>query len=130
MQERLTPTEASPYSALSAKSLLGSYWSTSRSWRSVVYPEKQCGFRAERSTVFSNRQLQESEQQMPLHIAFIDLTNAFDLFNRDGLLGSPKVRLPTDRAECLPLILRQHTTLLCLSALRRDLVLPCRVTDS
>ena len=44
-----------------------------------VYPESQCGFQAGRSTidmVFSLRQLQEKfrEQQMPLHIAFIDLT--------------------------------------------------------
>ena len=49
-----------------------------------VYPESQCGFRAERSTVdmvFSLRQLQEKcrEQQMPLYVAFIDLTKAFDL---------------------------------------------------
>ena len=55
-----------------------------------VYPESQCGFRAERSTidmVFSLRQLQEKcrEQQMPLYVAFIDLTKAFDLVSRDGL---------------------------------------------
>ena len=55
-----------------------------------VYPESQCGFRAGRSTidmVFSLRQLQEKcrEQQMPLYIAFIDLTKAFDLVSRDGL---------------------------------------------
>ena len=55
-----------------------------------VYPESQCGFRANRSTidmVFSNRQLQEKcrEQQKPLYIAFIDLTKAFDLVSRDGL---------------------------------------------
>ena len=55
-----------------------------------VYPESQCGFRAERSTidmVFSLRQLQEKcrEQQMPLYIAFIDLTKAFDLVCREGL---------------------------------------------
>ena len=55
-----------------------------------VYPESQCGFRAERSTidmVFSLRQLQEKcrEQQMPLYIAFIDLTKAFDLVGREGL---------------------------------------------
>ena len=48
-----------------------------------VYLESQCGFRAERSTVnkvFSLRQLQEkcSEQQMPLLVAFIDLSKAFD----------------------------------------------------
>ena len=46
-----------------------------------VYPESQCGFRANRSTtdmVFSLRQLQEKcrEQQQPLFVALIDLTNA------------------------------------------------------
>ena len=49
-----------------------------------IYPESQCGFRAERSTIymlFSLRQLQEKcrEQHMPLYIAFIDLTKVFDL---------------------------------------------------
>ena len=53
-----------------------------------IYPESQCGFRAERSTIdmiFSLRQLQEKyrEQHMPLYIAFIDLTKAFDLVSRD-----------------------------------------------
>ncbi|GAA6071721.1 uncharacterized protein LOC117871822, partial [Tachysurus ichikawai] len=57
---------------------------------SRIYPESQCGFRAGRSTVdmiFSLRQLQEKccEQQMPLYIAFIDLTKAFDLLSRSGL---------------------------------------------
>ena len=57
---------------------------------SRVYPESQCGFRAGRSTIdmiFSLRQLQEKcqEQQMPLYIAFIDLTKAFDLVSRSGL---------------------------------------------
>ena len=55
-----------------------------------VYPESQCGFRAQRSTidmVFSLRQLQEKcrEQNLPLYVAFIDLTKAFDLVSRDGL---------------------------------------------
>ena len=55
-----------------------------------IYPESQCGFRAKRSTidmVFSLRQLQEKcrEQHMPLYVAFIDLTKAFDLVSRDGL---------------------------------------------
>ena len=55
-----------------------------------VYPESQCGFRAGRSTadmIFSIRQLQEKcrEQQMPLFVAFIDLTKAFDLVSREGL---------------------------------------------
>ena len=65
-----------------------------------VYPESQCGFRAGRSTidmVFSLRQVQEKcrEQQMPLHIAFIDLTKAFDLVSRDGLFQIlPKIGCP------------------------------------
>ena len=55
-----------------------------------VYPESQCGFRANRSTndmIFSIRQLQEKcrEQRMPLYMVFIDLTKAFDLVSRDGL---------------------------------------------
>ena len=55
-----------------------------------IYPESQCGFRANRSTIdmiFSIRQLQEKckEQQKPLFMAFIDLTKAFDLVSRDGL---------------------------------------------
>lgn len=57
-----------------------------------VYPESQCGFRAERSTldmIFSLRQLQEKcrEQQKPLYVAFIDLTKAFDLVSRVGLFN-------------------------------------------
>jgi hypothetical protein len=55
-----------------------------------IYPESQCGFRAERSTIdmiISLRQLQEKsrEQKQPLYIAFVDLTKAFDLVSRDGL---------------------------------------------
>ena len=55
-----------------------------------VYPESQCGFRSNRSTVdmiFSLRQLQEKcrEQQRPLFVAFIDLTKAFDSVSREGL---------------------------------------------
>ncbi|KAL0191946.1 hypothetical protein M9458_010242, partial [Cirrhinus mrigala] len=57
---------------------------------SHIYPESQCGFRAGQSTIdmiFSLRQLQEKcrEQQMPLYVAFIDLTKAFDLVSRSGL---------------------------------------------
>ncbi|MCP4267312.1 MAG: hypothetical protein GY777_17355, partial [Candidatus Brocadiaceae bacterium] len=57
-----------------------------------VYPESQCGFRSKRSTtdmIFSVRQLQEkcNEQNMPLYIAFIDLTKAFDLVSREGLFA-------------------------------------------
>ena len=55
-----------------------------------IYPEAQCGFRSRRSTIdmiFSVRQLQEKcrEQQLPLYLAFIDLTKAFDLVSRSGL---------------------------------------------
>ena len=58
-----------------------------------VYPESQCGFRANRSTIdmiFFLKQLQEKcrEQRLPLFVAFIDLTKAFDLVSRDGLLRS------------------------------------------
>ena len=54
-----------------------------------VYPESQCGFRSNRSTIdmiFSVRQLQEKcrEQQKPLFLAFIDLTKAFDMVSRNG----------------------------------------------
>ena len=65
-----------------------------------VYPELQCGFCANRSTVdmiFSLRQLQEKcrEQRQPLFIAFIDLTKAFDLVSRDGLFKIlPKIGCP------------------------------------
>ena len=57
---------------------------------SRVYPESQCGFRAGRSTIdmiFSVCQLQEKcrEQGMPLYVAFIDLTKAFDLVSRKEL---------------------------------------------
>ena len=56
-----------------------------------IYPESQCGFRSKRSPmdiIFSIRQLQEKcreQQQMPLYIAFIDLTKALDLVSRQGL---------------------------------------------
>ena len=78
-----------PYAALSAKYLA-----------ECTYPESQCGFRAERSTIdmiFSLRQLQETcrEQDMPLYIAFIGLTKAFDLVSRDGLFEVlPKIGCP------------------------------------
>ncbi|XP_062615832.1 uncharacterized protein LOC134277519 [Saccostrea cucullata] len=70
-----------------------------------VYPEAQCGFRAERSTidmVFSLRQLQEKcrEQRRPLYIAFIDLTKAFDLVSRQGLFTL------LHRIGCPPKLLR------------------------
>ena len=56
----------------------------------TIYPESQCGFRAERSTIdmiFTLAQLQEKcrEQRQPLYVAFVDLTKAFDLVSRSGL---------------------------------------------
>ena len=65
-----------------------------------IYPESECGFRAGRSTIdiiFSLRQLHEKcrEQHMPMCIAFIDLTKAFDLVSRDGLfMVLPKTGCP------------------------------------
>ena len=47
--------------------------------------------------IFSRRQLPEKcrEQRMPLHIAFIDLTKAFDLVSRDGVFKVlPKIGCP------------------------------------
>ena len=57
-----------------------------------IYPESQCGFRSGRSTtdmIFSVRQIQEKcrEQNRPLHIAFVDLTKAFDMVSREGLFA-------------------------------------------
>ena len=65
-----------------------------------INPESQCGFRAERSTidmVFYLRQLQDKcrEQQMPLYIAFIDLTMSCDLVSKDDLFKVlPKIGCP------------------------------------
>ena len=79
-----------------------------------IYPESQCGFRAKRSTVdmiFSIRQLQEKckEQNMPLYVAFIDLTKAFDLVSREGLFKIlPKVGCPP---KLLSLIASFHTNM-------------------
>ena len=55
-----------------------------------VYPESQCGFRVQRSTIdmiFALRQLQGKcqEQKQSLFIVFVDLTKAFDLVSRKGL---------------------------------------------
>lgn len=55
-----------------------------------LLPESQCGFRRDRGTVdmiFTVRQLQEKarEQNRDLHMAFIDLTKAFDSVNREFL---------------------------------------------
>lgn len=70
-----------------------------------VYPESQCAFRANRSTidmVFSLRQLQEKcrEQNRPLYLAFIDLTKAFDLVSREGLFAL------LERIGCPPTLLK------------------------
>ena len=79
-----------------------------------IYPESQCGFRAKRSTVdmiFSIRQLQEKckEQNMPLYVAFIDLTKAFDLVSREGLFKIlPKIGCPP---KLLSLIESFHTNM-------------------
>ena len=74
-----------------------------------IYPEAQCGFRAERSTIdmiFSLRQLQEKcrEQRRPLYIAFIDLTKAFNLVSRSGLFTL------LQRIGCPPKLLRIITS--------------------
>ena len=73
-----------------------------------VYPESQCGFRANRSTtdmVFSLRQLQEKcrEQQQPLFVAFIDLTKAFDLYCSESwtLCAQQERNLNTFHMRCL-----------------------------
>lgn len=69
-----------------------------------IYPEAQCGFRAGRSTtdmIFSVRQLQKKacEQQQPLHLAFVDLTKAFDLVDRQSLF------VVLQKAGCPPTLL-------------------------
>ena len=67
-----------------------------------MYPESQCGHRSKQSTtdiIFSVHQLQEKRngQNMPLYIAFIDLTKAFDLMNREGLFAILlKIRCPSN----------------------------------
>ena len=55
-----------------------------------VFPETQCGFRGNRSTVdmiFCLRQLQEkcTEQDRPLYMVFVDFSKAFDAVGRTGL---------------------------------------------
>ena len=70
----------------------------------VFRSESRCGFRPGRSTtdmIFSLRQVQEKcrEQRMPFYITFIDLTKAFDLVSRRGLLEILK------RIGCSPRLL-------------------------
>ena len=55
-----------------------------------ILPESQCGFRPSRGTadmIFTARQLQEKcrEHKLPLYMAFIDLTKAFDTVDRQAL---------------------------------------------
>ncbi|BHF74133.1 hypothetical protein SprV_0401721700 [Sparganum proliferum] len=55
-----------------------------------LLPESQCGFRRHRGTtdmIFAARQLQEKCQEMRTHLysTFVDLTEAFDTVNREGL---------------------------------------------
>ena len=87
---------------------------------SHIYPESQCGFRAGWSTVdmvFSLHQLQEKcrEQLMPLYLAFIDLTKAFDLVSRSRLfkllqkMGCPPPPRPTCRGDIIPWQHAQHS---------------------
>ena len=69
-----------------------------------VYPEAQCGFRPRRSTtdmIFSVRQLQEKarEQRQLLYLAFVDLTKAFDLVDRNALF------MVLEKAGCPPILL-------------------------
>jgi hypothetical protein len=56
----------------------------------LLLPDSQCGFRPNRGTIdqiFALRQLQEKvvEQQVTMHVAFIDLTKAFDTVSREAL---------------------------------------------
>ncbi|XP_014787911.1 uncharacterized protein LOC106881903 [Octopus bimaculoides] len=71
---------------------------------SRIYPESQSGFRRSRSTIdmiSSIHQLQKSrEQKMPLYMAFIDLTKAFDLVSRKGLF------ILLQKIGCPPKLLR------------------------
>ena len=102
----VTTTKGSLYSALSAKYLLGHTDAPPKAggaylpgltmwlpcWRSTIY------------MIFSLRQLQEKckEQHMPLYIAFIDLTKAFDLVSRDDLFKVlPKIGCPPKRQSMI-----------------------------
>ncbi|XP_072039554.1 uncharacterized protein [Amphiura filiformis] len=55
-----------------------------------TFPERQCGFRADRGTtdmLFAARQVQEKrrEHNLDLYMVFVDLTKAFYSVSRDGL---------------------------------------------
>ncbi|KAK1906434.1 RNA-directed DNA polymerase from mobile element jockey [Dissostichus eleginoides] len=81
-----------------------------------VYPESQCGFRSGRSTtdmVFTVRQAQEKcrEHNKPLHMAFDDLTKAFDMVSREGLFAIlQKLGCPTDTARAGQIASRGHVS--------------------
>ena len=112
-------SDCSNYRGISLLSIIGKVFARVALARlqtlaSRVYPESQCGFRSGRSTVdmiFSIRQLQEKcqEQQIPLHIAFIDLTKVFDLVSRGGLFKLlQKIGCPTSLACDNLLVPRKH----------------------
>ncbi|XP_063586883.1 uncharacterized protein LOC134764233 [Penaeus indicus] len=89
---RVTEVTATTIEALWGKSCLARL----QTLASCVYPESKYGFCAGRSIVdmvFFLRQLQKmcQEQQMPLYLAFIDVTKAFDMVSRSGLfqIGCP-----------------------------------------
>ena len=75
-----------------------------------ILPESQCGFRPARGTsdmIFAARQLQEKcrEQHLPLYMAFIDLTKAFDSVNRVALWGAlSKIGCPDKYVTILRLL--------------------------
>ncbi|KAL2090150.1 hypothetical protein ACEWY4_014838 [Coilia grayii] len=75
-----------------------------------ILPESQCGFRPARGTsdmIFTARQLQEKcrEQHLPLYMAFIDLTKAFDSVNRTALWRAlSKIGCPNKYLKILRLL--------------------------
>ncbi|KAF6028806.1 hypothetical protein EB796_012885 [Bugula neritina] len=92
-----TTAEASLLSRVFAKDILAHL----RILAERAYPESQCCFRDERSTIdmiFSLCQLQKKrrEQRMLLYVTFIDLTKTFDLVSREGLFKIlPKISCPS-----------------------------------
>lgn len=86
----LTTTVEYPSSVSLGRPLPVHCWTGLQTLTERVYPEAQCRFRAETSTIdkiFKLRQLQEKcqGQRKPLYIAFIDLTKAFYPVFRKGL---------------------------------------------